>query len=401
MAGVMEMVTTRGVGFMGMDKLTQTKLEALEEQIRLYKEQNKILQQNMEDSRITREYLYQQLNLYREREKLSLMREQRDYQKIMELDKKVKLLSTNVHELPVSNGLEHLPKTVNGVFNMDDHFIVPDDADDEEHVEVEYDEADKELQNVIDQFLSPDAKISPQEVKPLQESYEVKTVLQQEEVSSETSSVKTDESVVTSSEPDDVSAQEVPAAESEEPQKPDSEVIDASDEKKISESDTINTGVENEAGENDQTEDQEIPDEAEPKETSAHEDSDYDAESEQNVAPSQPQDSPPAASDTKKSSETKQQISEPVLDEETHKLVTQYFNQGLQSSEAKNYSDAIENFIRVTQLLPSAPPSYLNLAIIYFRQGEFEKAKEYAQTAIDLGSEPAKRVMTRIELELP
>ncbi|MBF0278434.1 MAG: hypothetical protein HQM13_11605 [SAR324 cluster bacterium] len=70
----------------------QNEIEGYKEQIRLYKEQNRVLLQFLEEAKASREFLQKQLELHQEREKMSFLREQRDYQRVLNLEKKLELL---------------------------------------------------------------------------------------------------------------------------------------------------------------------------------------------------------------------------------------------------------------------------------------------------------------------
>ncbi|UCH21954.1 MAG: tetratricopeptide repeat protein [Deltaproteobacteria bacterium] len=80
--------------------------------------------------------------------------------------------------------------------------------------------------------------------------------------------------------------------------------------------------------------------------------------------------------------------------------VSDYFALGLAAAEQESYHKAIQNFTKVTELLPDAPASYLNLANLYLKLKDYEQAKENAKRAFDLGSESAKRILEKVEAEL-
>jgi len=80
-------------------------------------------------------------------------------------------------------------------------------------------------------------------------------------------------------------------------------------------------------------------------------------------------------------------------------LINEYFNRGLSAAEKRKYDEAIDAFTKVTNLLPDAAPSFLNLAIVHFRMRNFEEALHFNQKAIDRGSDPAKRLQAKIEAE--
>jgi tetratricopeptide (TPR) repeat protein len=79
--------------------------------------------------------------------------------------------------------------------------------------------------------------------------------------------------------------------------------------------------------------------------------------------------------------------------------VSDYFALGLAAAEQESYHKAIENFTKVTELLPDAPASYLNLANLYLKLKDRDQAKENALRAADLGSESAKRILEQLEAE--
>lgn len=76
-----------------------------------------------------------------------------------------------------------------------------------------------------------------------------------------------------------------------------------------------------------------------------------------------------------------------------------YFTRGIKAFEQKKYQQAIENFTRVTELLPKAPRSFLRLAVLHYRLKDYEKARTYAQQALELGSDSAQQIMEKIEIK--
>ena len=78
--------------------------------------------------------------------------------------------------------------------------------------------------------------------------------------------------------------------------------------------------------------------------------------------------------------------------------VNEYFALGLAASEKREYNIAIEYFKMVTKLLPTAPPSFLNLANLYLDIDDLDHAKEYAEKAFDLGSQYAVMIFDKIEI---
>ncbi|MGD2270163.1 MAG: tetratricopeptide repeat protein [Desulfobacterales bacterium] len=76
-----------------------------------------------------------------------------------------------------------------------------------------------------------------------------------------------------------------------------------------------------------------------------------------------------------------------------------YFTRGVEAFEQKNYQQAIENFTRVTELLPKAPRSFLRLAVLHYRLKDYENAREFARQALELGSDSAQRILEKIEVK--
>jgi tetratricopeptide (TPR) repeat protein len=77
--------------------------------------------------------------------------------------------------------------------------------------------------------------------------------------------------------------------------------------------------------------------------------------------------------------------------------VKKFYDLGLAASEKKDYLAAIKHFTKVTQLLPDDPRGYYNLSLVSYRMKFYESAKEHANRAVALGSEPAKQIIEKIE----
>ncbi|MGK5093105.1 tetratricopeptide repeat protein [Deltaproteobacteria bacterium TL4] len=394
---------------MSSNELTLAKIEALKEQIHLYKEQNQFLQNNIEDLKLSQKYLHEQMELFHEREKLALLREKRDYQRIVELENKALLLEFNVHEMAYpsqQSSISSKPHHFSSQFNIEDHFNLPPSIDEDEDMDVDSQADDAELQNVIDRITTRSSalhveandrsqtKISPVEGKKQalkaeqnQESSEILTndsdeIITADEVSSEAGDLD-----------DDYSGQEV-------------STFQESNQGKIEEERTVDQTSSEETAASERKSEEATPswvEEVEPSKNASDEEiaaeESATATEEQSAIPDEEPETPaeePASSAAQK--ETPENVNETEFDD-TDKI-QQYFNLGLEASERKDYVHAIECFSKVVQLLPTSAPSYLNLAILSYRLNRYEEASVFASKAITLGSEPAKRLLTRIESEM-
>jgi tetratricopeptide (TPR) repeat protein len=78
----------------------------------------------------------------------------------------------------------------------------------------------------------------------------------------------------------------------------------------------------------------------------------------------------------------------------------EYFALGLAASDQKEYLKAIQYFTKFTNLSPEDPRGFYNLAVVSYRLKFYETAHEHAKHALELGSEPAKRLIGKIEAKL-
>lgn len=79
--------------------------------------------------------------------------------------------------------------------------------------------------------------------------------------------------------------------------------------------------------------------------------------------------------------------------------VNAYFRQAMEASRQKDYPAAIEYFTLITELSPDEPRAYYNLAILYFRSADFEKAGQCASKAIELGADGAQKILKKIAVK--
>ena len=76
--------------------------------------------------------------------------------------------------------------------------------------------------------------------------------------------------------------------------------------------------------------------------------------------------------------------------------VRSLFRQAMDASKNKDYPAAIEKFSEITRLSPDEPRAYYNLAILHFRQADYDSAAQCAQKAIDLGADGAGKILKKI-----
>ena len=76
--------------------------------------------------------------------------------------------------------------------------------------------------------------------------------------------------------------------------------------------------------------------------------------------------------------------------------VQNLFTLGEKAIENNEFLKAIKHFTKVTHLAPEDPRGYYYLALVSCRLKFFETAREHATRAIEMGSEPAKKVLEEI-----
>ena len=77
--------------------------------------------------------------------------------------------------------------------------------------------------------------------------------------------------------------------------------------------------------------------------------------------------------------------------------VNEYFAMGLAASERQEFEQAIEYFTKVTEMIPNASSSFLNLANLFYNLKDYDTARTHAQRALDLGSKSAQRLLDDID----
>jgi len=80
--------------------------------------------------------------------------------------------------------------------------------------------------------------------------------------------------------------------------------------------------------------------------------------------------------------------------------VPKYMVLGQDALENADYDIAIEYFLKVVDILPTAGTVVLNLAHLYFLKKEYETARKYAAQALELGEDSATLVLDKINAAL-
>ncbi len=513
--GFVQPIIEQGVRPMAKDP-NRAYIDALQEQIRLYKEQNQILQQYVEDAKRSRKYVEHQLELYQNRENLALLREKRDYERILELEHQLKLLGMDEKqeveityvdaEAVLRDSISREPQAKH---SHEAPPLPPETASGVDDVEVEIDYSDDEMQHIIDRALRSSAKrkarstkarrsqvrlnipdaepVPPPPSKPASEQESPMEALPSDpevmalppEAQPPFTSLASDNSAdvtqtVAAKEPETEPAASVEASidpepletpkPADSPASPEPVIVTKSRRRADSlESVVVPASLKSAIIEEPQKSNGSL----EPvvgSEPTASPEPIAETKPASSVTPSQLQESikplaapepekplaapepekPLAASEPEKplktpgaaevinpiastspsnaahrpepettieskehvsqssqTSDVKPSESQPTeLSANKSYLINEYFNRGLSASEKKDYAAAITAFTKVTELLPEAAPSYLNLGILFFRQGHYEEALKVTRQAIDRGSDPAKRLLVRIETEM-
>lgn len=399
----------------------EEKIEQLQKNFRLLQAQNHTLQENLEHTKEDRKLLHQQLHGYREREKLSLLREQRDFQRITKLEEQMSRYmapasgeTRNTQRVPQESSERLLTQDATLPL-FEGKFLIHQGPEDDPSIEIRFE--DSELQELIDEFLTKrntdlqDSSWNTKEEIPTARLTEKTESVDQRESHSNLEESMAQETL------NEVFHFDISAEESSEIENVDAATMqslsleEGMEERTESPSmmpadDTIEETTIEETVEPPQTIDS-VGETVVIEETSQQEEIESNSVVNQEIAVEAQADEAletPATvlepSEKEFADPQESLFREPEKELSSEEKINQYFNAGLEASKAKNYGEAIENFLQVTQLLPEAAPSYLNLAILHYRLGSYLKSQEFAKTASRLGSEPAKQLLEKIDQEL-
>jgi tetratricopeptide (TPR) repeat protein len=331
----------------------------------------------IEDLKIDREHLYKQLELSHDREKMALLREQQDFKRIESLENQLVLLpAPGSREMkiinPDQNTYDTDVKPVIGVVATEAE--VKDEKEIYAEIQDEYKKASEEDQH-------------PDEAPVLNESSDLDVVFDlHDEIDSGESSdfVKkerrdypdVDKSVEKPAERTDHKASINAEKDKAEREKPEEEKIDKTDNEKANR--VTEPFV--------PTEDEEEREPETPVEL-------------QDLRHIESADSSAAA-------RLDDIIEQNLLEESTAKgddessladdPVPKYMALGQEALKKEDYDNAIECFLKVVDILPTAGTVVLNLADLYFLKKEYEAARKYAAQALELGEEGATVVLDKI-----
>jgi len=357
-------------------KFNQSYIKTLKEQIKTINENKLQMSRYIEDLKIDREHLYKQLELSHDREKMALLREQQDFKRIESLENQLALLpAPGSREMkivsPDKNAYDTDAKPVIGAVATEAE--VKDEEEIYAEIQDEYKKASEEDQH-------------PDEAPALNESSDLDVVFDlHDEIDSGESSdfVKkehrdypdVDESVEKPAEQPDhetsINAKK---------EKPEEEKIDKTD---IEKSNRVTEPFV-------PTEDEEVSEPETPVEL-------------QDLKHIESADSSAAALLDDIIAQNLSEESTAKGDDESYfeeDPVPKYMALGQEALKKEDYDNAIEHFLKVVDILPTAGTVVLNLADLYFLKKEYEAAKKYAVQALEFGEASATVVLEKINAAL-
>jgi len=357
-------------------KLNQSYIKTLKEQIKTINENKSQMSRYIEDLKIDREHLYKQLELSHDREKMALLREQQDFKRIESLENQLALLpAPGSREMkiinPEKNAYDTDVKPVIGV--VDTEAEVKDEEEIYAEIHDEYKKASEEDPH-------------PDEEPALNESSDLDVVFElDDEVDSGASSdfakkekrdyPDVDESVEKAPEQPDHEASINAKKE-----KPKEEKIDKTDNEKANR--VTKSFV--------STEDEEVSEPETPVEI-------------QDPKHIESADSSPTALLDDIIAQNLSEKSTAKGDDESYLAedpVPKYMALGQEALKKEDYDNAIEYFLKVVDILPTAGTVVLNLANLYFLKKKYEAARKYAVQALELGEVGATVVLDKINAVL-
>ena len=333
-------------------KFNQSHIQSLKEQIKTMNEDKLQMFRHIEDLKVDREHLHKQLELYHDREKLALIREQQDFKRIRSLENQLALL-----EAPVSGEM----KIVTSDKRAYDTDIKPVNGGAAEEKE------DKDIKEI--------------------------SVTTQDEYK------KTSED---NQDPDEAPAFNI-SSDAANKEHPDYADVDKGIEKPAKQkdhNDFIYTEKETiEETDNEKTnwpkeplvseEDEEAP---EPEATLKMQDLKH-------VEPDDSDDSVAASRLDDIIVQNEVEESTAKVDDESNIAddpVPKYMLLGREALKKEDFDNAIKYFLKVVDILPNSGAVVLNLADLYFLKKDYETARKYAALALELGEKSAASVLEKI-----
>jgi len=364
-------------------KFNRSYIKSLKKQIKTINESKLQLSRHIEDLKIDREHLYKQLELSHDREKIALIREQQDFKRIKSLKNQLALLAAPGSRemeivIPDKTAYDTDSKPVKGIAEAE----VKDEKEIYAEIKDEYKEASEGDQH-------------PDESPALNESSDLDVVFDlHDEINLAESSgfgkemhrdhPDVDESIEKPAEQPDHEAFINTEREKPEKEKPEKEKIEK---EKI---DKTNNEKENLVPEPFESAKEEVSEPETPLEL-------------QDLKHVESADSAATARLDDIIAQSLLKKSTAKVDDESHLAddpVPKYMVLGQEALQKEDYDNAIEYFLKVVDILPTAGMVVLNLADLYFLKKEYETARKYAIQAIELGEESATLVLEKINKAL-
>jgi len=354
-----------------MVKFNQSHIQSLKEQVKTINEDKLKMFQHIDDLKLDREHLHKQLELYHDREKLALIREQQDFKRIKSLENQLALLAAPVTGemkiiTPDKNKYDTDVKPVIGVATTETG--VKDKKETSSLIQNETKKTSKRKQH---SNKSPNLKKS----SGLDTVFDLHHEINFKESSGFINKERRDY-------PDVDESLEKPA------NQPSHKAFINTKKETIEEIENENTNwprvpIISE-------EDEVIP---EPENTQKMQDQ-----------------KPIESDDSAAASRLNGIIAQSELKESTAKVdddsyladdpVPKYMLLGREALKKEDYDNAIKYFLKVVEILPTSGAVVLNLADLYFLKKDYETARKYAALALELGEESATSVLGEIDTAL-
>jgi len=357
-------------------KFNQSYIKSLKEQIKTINENKLQLSRHIEDLKINRDHLYKQLELSHDREKIALIREQQDFKRIKSLKNQLALLAAPGSRkmeiiIPDKTAYDTDVKPVVGVAATE-----ADVKDEEElyaEIQNEYKEASRWEQH-------PDESPALNESSGLDVVFDLPDKITFEESSGFVRQRYRDDPDVDESIEKPAQQPDQKAFINAEKEKPEKDKIDKTNNKKA------NLVAEQfVSAEDEDVRKSETPVELQDLKHIKSDDSAATARSDNVVA------------------QIFLEESTAKVDDKSHLAddpVPKYMVLGQKALEKENYDNAIEYFLKVVDILPTAGIVVLNLADLYFLKKEYKVAEKYAVRALELGEDSATLLLNKIKMAL-
>lgn len=357
-------------------KLNQSYMQSLKEHIKAINENKLQLSRHIEDLKIDRDRLYKQLELSHEREKIALLREQQDFKRIKSLKKQLALITSPGSRemeivIPDKTTYDTDAKPAKGLESTETE--IKDEEEIYAETQDEYQEASLEERHP-DESPVLNQSYGPGVVSDLPDRITI------EESSGFVRQMYCDDPDVDESILKPVEQKDPATSINAEQEKPEKEKIDKTH------NETANPAAESfMPAENEEALEFETPVELLDLKHIESDDSAAASQSDDIIVQSLIEKSTAKVEDESR-----------LADD----LVPKYMILGRKALEKRDYDHAIEYFLKVVDILPTAGTVVLNLAELYFFKKEFEIAKKYAVQAMELGEESATLLVEKIEAVL-